>query len=604
MANYSLVVNSRFRPFEYQELLAPVLMATQAHQAVEEQYADLATKASIWDGLTEGSERAHRMYTDYAKALDEAADDLSKYGLNPTSRQAMLNMRTRYGKEITPIEVAYKTKNEQAKAQSERMLKDPTYRYRRRASELTLDDYLENPNLDVTNEGISGALIATQVGQAVKHLKEQLLAQGKGNLSSLGLPYQYERMLTYGPTIEDINKALRGDPDAMPILVNAVNNAIGASGVRNWEDDAALDYAKYHAGLGLYESLGKTELKNFTDDYGKSVALESLRHSHAMSEKAKEATESDILGGEPSRGWNFLEINGDLAGYRDIKGKLFNDSGSLRASYFGKNYKNPMAIYDEATKAYNDVIKRKTITSGKELEYSPELMKQTAQAGEEAERAKKAVLEKYGVTKMLTPKEYQRLKDLGYNANSTWNDFRQGYDTKVNNRAAVYQHGSVNLTDTGLKNAGDIITGYLRFADKNDKINTTLWEMNADGGKGKAIKDLKKAGIDLSKEVSLNDIFYSRQAPDLIHIQYGGADVYADPNVLGSVAAEVVKESNELLGMPDDKLKAYISKVTGVDANTFTAEDARDMITKSTTAKLRDAVRAYNKGRSNTDSSI
>ena len=56
--------------------------------------------------------------------------------------------------------------------------------------------------------------------------------------------------------------------------------------------------------------------------------------------------------------------------------------------------------------------------------------------------------------------------------------------------------------------------------------------------------------------------------------------------------------------MPDDKLKAYISKVTGVDANTFTAEDARDLITKSTTAKLRDAVRAYNKGRSNTDSSI
>ena len=41
MANYSLVVNSKFRPFEYQELLAPVLMATQAHHELEDKYAEL-----------------------------------------------------------------------------------------------------------------------------------------------------------------------------------------------------------------------------------------------------------------------------------------------------------------------------------------------------------------------------------------------------------------------------------------------------------------------------------------------------------------------------------------------------------------------------------
>ena len=72
MANYSLVINSKFRPFEYQELLAPVLMATQAHQAVEEAYADLSTKASIWDKMTNEvtDQKAHDMYKKYADDLE------------------------------------------------------------------------------------------------------------------------------------------------------------------------------------------------------------------------------------------------------------------------------------------------------------------------------------------------------------------------------------------------------------------------------------------------------------------------------------------------------------------------------------------------------
>ena len=591
MANYSLVVNSRFRPFEYQELLAPVLLATQAHHELEDKYADLATKASVWDGLTAGSEKAHKMYTDYARALEEAADELSRYGLTPTSRQDMLNMRNRYGKEIVPIENAYKTRKEQAEKQADKIAKDPTYRYRQKANELSLDKYIDNPNLDVTTEGISGAFITSQVSQAVKHLKDQLLEQGKGDLSSLGLPFQYERVLRYGPSQEDINKALRGDPDALPILTNAVNNAIAASGVKDWGDQSALDFAKYHAGIGLYDSMGKTELKNYTDDYGKSVALETLRHNNAM--KEKENPPQNPLDGEASRGWNFLEINGDVANYADIKGKLFNSNGSLKSSYFGKQYKNPIAIYEEVTKAIKDISKGAV----SEL-YTPGI---TNEKAVKANQKRQQILDKYGVTTILSPEEYRKLKDLGYNSNSTWEDFRHNYDSKVNSRVSVYQHDSVNLNETGLKNAGDVVTGYLRYANKNDKVKTTLWEMNADGSKGKAMKDLKD--IDLDK-ATLNDVFYSRQAPDLIHIQYGGTDIYADPNVLGSVVANIVKESGRVLNMPDDKLKEYVSKEIGVPPYAFTAEHARDLVARNTTAKLRDAVRGYNKGRSNTDSSI
>lgn len=105
MANYSLIVNSRFSPFSYQEMLAPVLMATQAHQELENQYGELATKASVWEEMAneQTAPNAYKMYKTYADDLEKQAGQLAREGLNATSRRNMLNMRTRYAKEITPI---------------------------------------------------------------------------------------------------------------------------------------------------------------------------------------------------------------------------------------------------------------------------------------------------------------------------------------------------------------------------------------------------------------------------------------------------------------------------------------------------------------------
>ena len=40
MAGYNIVLDTKFKPFSYQEMLAPVAAATQAHQAVEEEYGN------------------------------------------------------------------------------------------------------------------------------------------------------------------------------------------------------------------------------------------------------------------------------------------------------------------------------------------------------------------------------------------------------------------------------------------------------------------------------------------------------------------------------------------------------------------------------------
>ena len=96
MANYSLVVNSSFKPFSYQEMLSPVLMATQAHQELENQYGELATKANVWEEMAneQTDPYAYKMYKKYANDLEEQAGQLAREGLSAVSRRNMLNMKS------------------------------------------------------------------------------------------------------------------------------------------------------------------------------------------------------------------------------------------------------------------------------------------------------------------------------------------------------------------------------------------------------------------------------------------------------------------------------------------------------------------------------
>lgn len=284
MANYSLIINSRFRPFEYQELLAPVLMATQAHQALEEAYGNLDTEAAVWDRRTEGSEKAHSLYTNFSKDLAGAAETLSKYGLTPQSRKAMLNMKRRYASDITPIAEAWTKRQADIKAQQEALVRDPSHFFNRMANNISLDEYMDNPNLDVLSDNYSGALLTNQVSQAASNLKQTLMK--KGNLTKLGLPYQYERMLQYGANADEVYAAMLRDPKALPILTKLVDDVMASSGIRkwssmngDWEHNDIYKRAMGYANQGLYSAIGTTKFDHFTDTFSMQDALNARQHA-------------------------------------------------------------------------------------------------------------------------------------------------------------------------------------------------------------------------------------------------------------------------------------------------------------------------------------
>lgn len=258
MANYSLVVNSSFKPFSYQEMLAPVLMATQAHQELENQYGELATKASVWKELADEQTDpyAYKMYKTYANDLEEQAGQLAREGLNAASRRNMLNMKSRYSSEITPIEQAYTARQKQAEEQQKALLQDPTLMLSRRASTTSLDDYIRNPQL--AYESYSGKLITAQAASAASALAKEMQEKPRKWRSILGNSY-YETMMQKGFSSQSVLQAIQDNPNAAPQLTRIVEDAINSSGVRNWGDQATITRAIDFAKQGLWSAVGETQ---------------------------------------------------------------------------------------------------------------------------------------------------------------------------------------------------------------------------------------------------------------------------------------------------------------------------------------------------------
>ena len=321
MPNYSITINSRFRPFSYQELLAPVLASTQAQQQIEENYANLATQASL--AGSKANEQtdpiAYARYKAYSDELNAMAEDLAKNGLTPESRRSMYNMRARYAKDIVPIETAYANKVAQIQQQQQAKLQNPTLLLDRDASTTSLDAYLENPNLGYNS--YSGALLTQQVSNAVANMAKT--DEGRTQLRQL-LPYQYEAIRSRGFRPEEVMEAIMGSPNANKILTGVVENVMNASGIKNWATGKTLADAYNYARMGLYSGVGETSYSNITDAAGMAALQHKYRqqeaateHQYRMQEKASEGMgtgESSyrILSDVSSGDTNINELNKDL----------------------------------------------------------------------------------------------------------------------------------------------------------------------------------------------------------------------------------------------------------------------------------------------------
>lgn len=118
MANTYITSNARFKPFSYQEMLAPVIAYKEAYETQEAALGELDILAGDIAGkLASGNADAEliNIYNNYKADLDSAMKSFYDTGYSSQTRKALLGLKSRYTKELNPINEAYKNYTEDQK---------------------------------------------------------------------------------------------------------------------------------------------------------------------------------------------------------------------------------------------------------------------------------------------------------------------------------------------------------------------------------------------------------------------------------------------------------------------------------------------------------
>lgn len=253
----AIVIGSTFKPFDYATMNNPVAQATQEHKLLEDAYGELATKASIWEGMAnqQTDPKAYQTYLQYANDLHDQANVLAKQGLNPMAKRALNDMKSRYAQEITPIEQAYQKREANTAEQRKAKLQNPTIIFDRDFSTTSLDELIENPSLSYTN--INGDVITKQVAEAASNLAKQVRTDPRRWHDILGQQY-YETTMKRGLSDNEILATISQTEGGRRELQKIIDSAINTSGVMSWNNPNALEQVREYANRGAWAAIGQT----------------------------------------------------------------------------------------------------------------------------------------------------------------------------------------------------------------------------------------------------------------------------------------------------------------------------------------------------------
>jgi hypothetical protein len=277
MANYSIVANSVFQPFTYQELAAPLDREELYHERLAEEYDKLSSQADILEvmGTNDRDKKsgAYSKYKAYSDFLRSEADNLYQNGLDVDSRERLTSLRRRYNTDIVPIQNAWKKRETEAAAQQQARLQNPTLMFTRDADKTSIDDYIANP---MGGYGVvNGALITQQMGQMAANLTKQVL-RGTAKKDIDHLTYEYIKK--YGLD-ENMIRNWRNYPTLRTMFeqVMRANGVTPEALAGSMNMDNIISKATGFAEMGMWNAMGEDRAQQI-ENYG---ARQALQHQYA-----------------------------------------------------------------------------------------------------------------------------------------------------------------------------------------------------------------------------------------------------------------------------------------------------------------------------------
>ncbi len=315
MPNYIITTKANFKPFSYDELLSPVLMATKEHREIEDAYGDLESKANVWERLANSPQDkdVYNIYKNYSNDLNKAADSLAKEGLTPTSRRELSKLKARYSSDITPIEDAYNRREQDRTNYKQALIKDPTLMSSSNPNIASLSAYMGGKQ--PTYHNVSGNDLYKR-GAAASKASSLRRYSGTNIGHALGMQYfKLTKTQGYSPTEAALFLA---DHNNIPELSEAINRISREYGIDALEDrEKAVDYII----SGIMDGMSYKE----EDDYKKDDNFISAYQREVLN-NAKNKGKDDTPDPEYTYRPTKLKTDKSIAEDKDEAIKLLSDS--------------------------------------------------------------------------------------------------------------------------------------------------------------------------------------------------------------------------------------------------------------------------------------
>lgn len=280
MANINLMIDtSGFKPFTFQDKMAPGLLYKDFWNDVDSKYTEIERMLGTLEGAVQGSKRAKEMFDNYNEAFHSAADAFYGHRDKINTAKNLSEVRRLYYKDMTKLEQAREAMLKEIDRRKNNS--DPTALYEDLG---TLDNYL---NPAYSPRTYSGALLSKQVSDAVSPIAKALVETSvTGKLDA----YNKKVLTQAGIRPEEVNtlasQLMSGGIDAVthPVFKNILNSVYKTSGIGSWSNAEEINPRAYGAmAEGLQSAIGPSTMTTIKDE----AAVASLNDYYAQRAAAR-----------------------------------------------------------------------------------------------------------------------------------------------------------------------------------------------------------------------------------------------------------------------------------------------------------------------------
>lgn len=478
MPNYSIVANSTFQPFTYQELTVPLDRQELYHEKLAEEYDKLSSQADVLEAMgandRDKNSLSYGRYKSYSDALKREADELFAHGLNTESRQRLSALRRRYNTDIVPIQNAWQKREKEAEEQMKASLSNPTIMFTRDARNTSLDHYIDNPTggYGVVN----GALITQQMATMAKNLAKQIRS-GAARKEDIDA-YTYNYIQKYGLD-ENIVRNWRDSPT----LSSMFNQVMQANGVTPEALDGStnaqhiINQSTNFAEMGMWDAIGE-DRNQVLENYGARLAAQEAKEKRV---KAYNPTATNPLGTttaviNPSNIYSTEDAELQASNIKDY------------SQYFTTDSQGRTKLNAAGIKEYNRVVKAPEMTDSGRFSNSGKVVT--------APSAFKRFIDGLG------GEEYVRKANYG-NVGNLWNQYKNQDFLKYDMKGLTeYNH---NIDPSEYSNWED------RIAERaGGRLERVVWDKKNKKWKSDGIVSVSEAFANDAHPVSTQSSIYGR----------------------------------------------------------------------------------------------